>query len=68
MTVHQEYGQRFFECDECGDESDREEDFFDALKQIKSDGWLVTEDDGEWTHLCYKCVHKLPTVRTSLKD
>lgn len=58
MNYRDESRNHIFECDECGEQHDSgEDDFFEALKQYKEDGWIVFKDDfGAWQHRCP--VHK----------
>ena len=44
-------------CDECGDESDTdEEDFLCAVQAVKDQGWVIRPDErGGWLHVCPNC-------------
>lgn len=44
-------------CEDCPEQLvTDEEEFFDALAQIKREGWRVTKDDMDnWIHLCPDC-------------
>ena len=52
--LHNEF---MFECDECGAESQMfdngdAEDFAEAIRSIKNDGWEIWKDENIWTHFC----------------
>jgi predicted RNA-binding Zn-ribbon protein involved in translation (DUF1610 family) len=46
-----------FECDNCGEgENTAEEDFRDALNEIKRMDWAVRLLGTTWTHTCPDCL------------
>lgn len=60
MATHKEGWCYSFECDECGDMYDtNEEEFMEAWKECKESGWIVFKDTlGDWTHRCEACKSK----------
>jgi hypothetical protein len=60
MAITKEYNRFTFLCDECGDDlKTNTSDFFDALKEIGEEGWLLKRNHGdtEWLHICNECVN-----------
>jgi hypothetical protein len=59
MTVDKQHGFFIFECSYCNDLYDsKEEQFFEALKRFKEEGWELRRNttDTEWLHVCNECV------------
>lgn len=50
-------GTHNFECDECGEIYESyDEDFMEAWRQAKEDGWICFKNDvGDWEHRCENC-------------
>jgi hypothetical protein len=43
-------------CDECGHEDILEcESWSELMDDIKSDGWGIRNNEGEWNHYCHTC-------------
>ena len=43
-------------CDECGKKLDTEvEDFYDALDELRANGWVSRNDGDDWEHYCEDC-------------
>jgi ssDNA-binding Zn-finger/Zn-ribbon topoisomerase 1 len=59
MAIRKESDIYVLECDECGEESDKEfDDFYEAVafKKDRSNNWLSTKDeDGLWKDICPEC-------------
>lgn len=58
MTIEKDpmgFGYAIY-CDFC--EFWREvddDDFFSMIEEVKTDGWKIFEEDGEWKHKCPDC-------------
>lgn len=39
------------DCD-CSKEFDTDDDFKEAMKQAREEGWTMHQDDGHWVHYC----------------
>lgn len=51
-----EFRTYVFVCDECGDETDtNEEDFHDAVSAFKETGSIRPGRAGSWEYLCETC-------------
>ena len=49
-------GEIVFSCDECDAELETgEEDFIDAVRKKKEEGWKSRKDDTEWLDICPDC-------------
>lgn len=59
--IHQSAGFYVIECDECGEESEGFDDFYDAVewKKDRSNGWRSRKVDGDWQDLCPECAEKV---------
>lgn len=43
-------------CDDCSETLDTEEDDFqDAIRELKRAGWKITKKRNEWHHQCPSC-------------
>jgi hypothetical protein len=52
-----EYDDCFvWRCDRCGHCAEFPPgDFWRALRELKSRGWLIERDDDGWSHTCKRC-------------
>jgi Fe2+ or Zn2+ uptake regulation protein len=56
MASHRSYGLVNFVCDECGDGLETErQDYREAVKAAKDEGWNIFTADKEWKHICDSC-------------
>lgn len=55
MSITQIYGRYVVFCDNCDDELTGYEDFEDAVRAKKSEGWKSQKVDGIWADLCPNC-------------
>ena len=54
------------QCDICGeDETFYTDDFYQALDEIKDNGWWPTNVSGQWEHHCYNCQRRNDNGRKS---
>lgn len=60
MSHHQQYGFFVFECDECDEPLETEENNFGAAQKVaKEAGWANVKDGNKWGNLCPGCVKEL---------
>lgn len=58
MSTERDQGTLFFQCDECSEtfECD-DDDFHSGWDDAQEDGWRCKKDkDGDWLHFCPCCV------------
>lgn len=58
MAIDKQHNKVIFICDDCGDDFETDEtNFFEALKRVKEEGWLITRNDSDtdWLHVCKGC-------------
>jgi len=63
--INKEHGRVSLVCDECEEfESDQydDDDFNTMIQDAKFLGWFITQDEGEWKHMCSDCADKLPKL------
>jgi Fe2+ or Zn2+ uptake regulation protein len=53
--IDREYGKFVLVCDICGKEIDGFEDFHEAVKYKKENGWKSEKYKGEWQDVCPEC-------------
>ena len=53
--IDREYGKFIPTCDVCGEILTAQDEFSDAVEDIKDQGWSANKIDGEWVHLCPDC-------------
>ncbi len=52
--IENEYLKVILSCDICG-ESETFDDFYEAVKYKKENGWTSRREDGEWQDFCPDC-------------
>lgn len=57
MTTHEVKGVHAWSCDGCSEtfEAAEGEDFGDAWKRAKGEGWAAVQVKGAWQHYCGTC-------------
>lgn len=58
MTVLKRPGQHLvLECEECGEEGEEfhTDDFAEMIDAAKRKEWQISNDEGEWHHVCGSC-------------
>lgn len=65
MTTDRIKGQLVFECDNCGETSQDNNNFIEAWNELKDDGWKTRKFGSDWNHYCPKCaphIDKTPNL------
>jgi hypothetical protein len=54
--IHRQHDQIEFECDDCGEvlETDAS-DWSEALRRMKTEGWVSRKNGSQWEHFCPVC-------------
>jgi hypothetical protein len=56
--IDKQFGEIIFICDECGDDfatGYANDEFNQAVYDMKSEGWITVKDGDDWKHICSTC-------------
>lgn len=56
------------ECDSCADADLFYGNFEECIAEAKECGWVITKEDGDWTHTCWACVKEENDPRNDFKN
>jgi len=60
INIDREFQTADISCDRCPhSEQHQETDFYEVIKEMKSDGWKIRRIDEEWEHICPDCTRSL---------
>ena len=60
MSIERYKGRQSITCDSCPEATEEFDDFNEMIDSVKSLGWQIKCEQGEWTHTCPACA-EMPT-------